>query len=191
MSSLTNTLETSPHPKDAQLAELRKQILENKHIDENVLVEQLLSAPIFVQSQRDSVVKQSKQLVAACREDKSNRSLLDSFLQEFGLSNSEGVALMCLAEALLRIPDTVTADRLIAEKIATGDWQSHSGNSDSIFVNSATWGMILTGKLIQLDTRITQHPGTWVKSLSSKLSEPIVRRAVMQAMRLMGTTLLV
>jgi len=186
MSSLTNTLETSPHPKDAQLAEQRKQILENKLIDENALVEQLLSAPIFVQSQRDSVVKQSKQLVAACREDKSNRSLLDSFLQEFGLSNSEGVALMCLAEALLRIPDTVTADRLIAEKIATGDWQSHSGNSDSIFVNSATWGMILTGKLIQLDTRITQHPGTWVKSLSSKLSEPIVRRAVMQAMRLMG-----
>lgn len=174
---------TSAHSK---LSQCRAHISQIKHAEEHAFVERLLSHMSLSELQRKSTLESAKAIVKACRADTRSQTLLDSFLQEFGLSNKEGVALMCLAEALLRVPDKTTADRLIAEKIVSGDWQSHSGNSDSVFVNSATWGMILTGKLIQLDDEITQQPGSWLKKLSSNLSEPIVRRAILQAMRIMG-----
>ena len=168
------------------LANYRAQISQAKHTEEHAFVAGLLQATPLTPQQRRATEKSARSLVSACRKDTRSKTLLDSFLQEFGLSNKEGIALMCLAEALLRVPDKTTADRLIAEKIATGNWQSHSGNSDSVFVNSATWGMILTGKLIRLDDEITQQTSSWLNKLSSKLSEPIVRRAILQAMRIMG-----
>ena len=168
------------------LAELRQQIAANKHAEEHAFVADLLNRPALVDEQRARVVQDASELVAACRKDTRSQTLLDSFLQEFGLSNKEGVALMCLAEALLRIPDSQTADRLIAEKIDSGNWSDHTGKSDSLFVNFATWGMILTGKLVQLDEEITEQPGSWVQNLTSSLSEPVVRRAMLQAMRIMG-----
>lgn len=168
------------------LAALRDQIASDKHRDEDQFVRELLGDIYLNNSQRRQLVEQAREIVAVCRDDTKSQTLLDSFLQEFGLSNKEGVALMCLAEALLRVPDKVTADRLIAEKISSGDWTSHSGHSQSMFVNGATWGMILTGKMIRLDPEITDQPGNWVKNLSSKVSEPVVRRAILQAMRIMG-----
>ena len=182
MKNIPDTSESS-----LSLSALRQTIRAHKHVNENDLIEQLLITPVLTKHERDSVLGSAKTLVAACRQDSHNHSLLDSFLQEFGLSNNEGVALMCLAEALLRVPDNLTADRLIAEKIAEGNWRSHSGKSDSLFVNSATWGMILTGQLVQLDERIVQQPDNWVRSLTSKLSEPVVRAAVKAAMRFMGS----
>ncbi len=83
--------------------------------------------------------------------DKNSSGTLDAFLLEFGLSNAEGVALMCLAEALLRVPDALTADRLIAEKIQAGNWNLHRGKSESLFVNASTWGLMLTGRVARLD----------------------------------------
>ena len=77
---------------------------------------------------------------------------MQGLIQEFSLSSQEGVALMCLAEALLRIPDTATRDALIRDKIGDGNWQSHSGQSPSVFVNAATWGLLLTGKLVATHT---------------------------------------
>src|SRR5439155_11936288 len=87
----------------------------------------------------------ARTLVAAVREKRTRASGVDALMHEFSLSSEEGVALMCLAEALLRIPDHQTADRLIADKISKGDWRKHLGESPSLFVNAATWGLLVTG----------------------------------------------
>ncbi|GHA11541.1 bifunctional protein PutA [Arenicella chitinivorans] len=178
----TRTYSSNP----SSLTELRTAITQTKHVDEDQFVSGLIAKPSLPGHEREALTAEAQTLVQACREDTRSQTLLDSFLQEFGLSNQEGVALMCLAEALLRVPDSTTADRLIAEKISSGDWRSHSGQSESVFVNAATWGMILTGKLVFLDEEITQQPGSWVKRLTANLSEPVVRRAIHQAMRIMG-----
>jgi len=110
--------------------------------------------------------------------------LVQGLIQEFALSSQEGVALMCLAEALLRIPDNATRDALIRDKIGDADWQSHIGQSPSVFVNAATWGLLLTGKLVA-----THNEGGLASALSRVLArggEPIVRRGVDMAMRLLG-----
>jgi RHH-type proline utilization regulon transcriptional repressor/proline dehydrogenase/delta 1-pyrroline-5-carboxylate dehydrogenase len=132
------------------------------------------------------VLAQARDLVARCREQSSEAGTLDAFLKEFGLSNPEGVALMCLAEALLRVPDGDTADRLIAEKINSGDWASHLGRSDSLFVNGSVWGLMLTGRLVTLDPEASGDTAGWMTRLVSRLGEPVVRTAVMQAMRILG-----
>ncbi len=110
--------------------------------------------------------------------------LVQGLLQEYALSSQEGVALMCLAEALLRIPDTATRDALIRDKIADGHWQAHAGRSASIFVNAATWGLLLTGKLVAThsETRLS----TTLTRLIGKGGEPLIRKGVDMAMRLMG-----
>jgi RHH-type proline utilization regulon transcriptional repressor/proline dehydrogenase/delta 1-pyrroline-5-carboxylate dehydrogenase len=93
---------------------------------------------------------------------------------------------MCLAEALLRVPDDHTADRLIAEKIHSGDWSAHKGRSESLFVNASVWGLMLTGRIIRPEASALDQPGVWVRKLVSKLGEGTVRRAVFQAMKIMG-----
>lgn len=165
---------------------LRNAIREETHADEHALVTQLVSQNTLANSSRERITEAAQTLVTDCRNDKHGKGTLDAFLQEFGLSNKEGVALMCLAEALLRIPDADTADRLIAEKVHSGDWGSHQGKSDSLFVNASTWGLMLTGKMLDLDPEITEKTQSWSKRLSNKLSEPVVRKAVFQAMRIMG-----
>ncbi|WP_312358301.1 trifunctional transcriptional regulator/proline dehydrogenase/L-glutamate gamma-semialdehyde dehydrogenase [Mixta calida] len=110
--------------------------------------------------------------------------MVQSLLQEFSLSSQEGVALMCLAEALLRIPDKPTRDALIRDKISNGNWQSHLGRSPSLFVNAATWGLLFTGRLVS-----THNEANLSRSLNriiSKSGEPLVRKGVDMAMRLMG-----
>src|ERR1700687_914697 len=88
-------------------------------------------------------------LVAAVREKGPAHGGIDAFLHEYALSSPEGVALMCLAETLLRIPDSDTVDRLIRDKIAAADWQSHLGHSGSVFVNASTWALMLTGRMLR------------------------------------------
>ena len=110
--------------------------------------------------------------------------LVQALLQEYALSSQEGVALMCLAEALLRIPDSETRDALIRDKIANGHWQSHTGNSPSIFVNAATWGLMLTGKLVA--THSERGLSGTLTRLIGKGGEPLIRKAVDMAMRMMG-----
>ncbi|MCV6605982.1 MAG: bifunctional proline dehydrogenase/L-glutamate gamma-semialdehyde dehydrogenase, partial [Porticoccaceae bacterium] len=123
----------------SSLSELRTQIRANTHADEATRVEALLAESRLTDSQRDHVVKIGRELVQGCRGDSDKAGTLDVFMQEFSLSSKEGVALMCLAESLLRVPDAETADDLIAEKILSGDWGEHSGKSDSLFVNASTW----------------------------------------------------
>ncbi|MGH8336489.1 MAG: proline dehydrogenase family protein, partial [Gammaproteobacteria bacterium] len=94
--------------------------------------------------------------------------------------------LMCLAEALLRIPDADTADKLIRDKIVTGNWSDHLGASPSTFVNASTWGLMLTGKIIKLDSRVEKNPATYMAALVARVGEPVIRKAFRQAMRIMG-----
>lgn len=126
-------------------------------------------------------------LASNLREQKAaggRSGMVQGLLQEFSLSSQEGVALMCLAEALLRIPDKPTRDALIRDKISHGNWQSHLGRSTSVFVNAATWGLLVTGKLVA-----THNEDSLSRSLNrliSKSGEPVVRKGVDMAMRLMG-----
>mgnify|MGYP000846907377 FL=1 len=110
--------------------------------------------------------------------------IVQGLLQEFALSSQEGVALMCLAEALLRIPDAATRDALIRDKIAHGQWQAHLGKSPSLFVNAATWGLLLTGKLVS--THSETGLGAALGRLTAKGGEPLIRKGVDMAMRMMG-----
>ncbi len=126
------------------------------------------------------------QLVSGARARSRERPLLDSFLQQFALSNEEGVALMCLAEGLLRIPDDETADRLIADKIASGNWAVHAGASHSTWVNASTWGLMLTGKLIEPPKQAREETSSWLQGLSRRISAPVLRSAFRQAMRIIG-----
>jgi RHH-type proline utilization regulon transcriptional repressor/proline dehydrogenase/delta 1-pyrroline-5-carboxylate dehydrogenase len=154
--------------------------------DENTVVQGLLDNFPFDTARRSSIAKKATAIVAQSRAMKEEQGSLDAFLAEFGLSNQEGVALMCLAEALLRVPDSETQDKLISEKILSGDWSSHKGQSDSLFVNTSTWALMLTGGVLDLDKSITKNPGQWVKSLVARTGEPVIRKAVNQAMKIMG-----
>ncbi|WP_371433096.1 bifunctional proline dehydrogenase/L-glutamate gamma-semialdehyde dehydrogenase PutA [Novosphingobium sp.] len=125
----------------------------------------------------------ARRLVEALRA-RPKGSGVDQLVQEFALSTQEGVALMCLAEALLRIPDDATRDALIRDKIAGGDWRAHIGGNRSLFVNAATWGLVVTGKLTaSVDDRNLSNALT---RLIARAGEPIIRRGVDLAMRMMG-----
>jgi RHH-type proline utilization regulon transcriptional repressor/proline dehydrogenase/delta 1-pyrroline-5-carboxylate dehydrogenase len=123
-------------------------------------------------------------LVSSVREKRTRASGVDALMHEFSLSSEEGVALMCLAEALLRIPDSETADRLIADKISRGDWKKHLGESPSLFVNAATWGLLITGKLVS--TNSEKNLGSALTRLIAKGGEPLIRKGVDMAMRMLG-----
>lgn len=138
-------------------------------------------------TERAAALESARALVRGARRRAEERPYLDAFLQEFGLSNQEGIALMCLAEALLRIPDEDTADRLIAEKMSIGDWAAHAGRSASLFVNASTWGLMLTGRLVELPTELRDgDAGNWVRRLTQRASEPLVREALRRAMQIIG-----
>jgi len=120
----------------------------------------------------------------ASKRQAGRHGIVQGLLQEYALSSHEGVALMCLAEALLRIPDAATRDALIRDKIARGQWRTHLGNSPSLFVNAATWGLLLTGKLVA--THSDSSLSAQVTRLIARGGEPLIRRGVDMAMRMMG-----
>ncbi len=169
------------------LSELRASIRKTTSADEKVVLDSLLAANSLSLEQRERLREHSIELVQQCRSKSHKAGTLDAFLQEFGLSNKEGIALMCLAEALLRVPDDETADRLIAEKIQSGDWGAHKGKSRSRFVNASVWGLMLTGRVVRLDEDIVEQTSSWMRRLINSLGEPVVRQAVLQAMRIMGS----
>jgi RHH-type transcriptional regulator, proline utilization regulon repressor / proline dehydrogenase / delta 1-pyrroline-5-carboxylate dehydrogenase len=153
---------------------------------EDQAVKRLLHELEITGGARHRAVSLGIALVQGARARRDERPFLDAFLQEFGLSNHEGIALMCIAEALLRIPDDATADRLIAEQLATGDWSAHAGKSESLFVNASTWGLMLTGGMLELDPAIKNDATGWFRKLTRKAGEPLVRLAVRRAMKIIG-----
>jgi RHH-type proline utilization regulon transcriptional repressor/proline dehydrogenase/delta 1-pyrroline-5-carboxylate dehydrogenase len=157
-----------------------------KFIDERAAVAAALASQPLGAEDRLAVREEAEALVRAARRGARRQGVVESFLQEFSLSTREGLALMCLAEALLRTPDEDTRDRLIAEKIASADWASHAGRSDSLLVNASTWSLMLTGRLIDPDEQAGADLPGFVRRLAGRLGEPVIRRAVGAAVRIMG-----
>jgi RHH-type proline utilization regulon transcriptional repressor/proline dehydrogenase/delta 1-pyrroline-5-carboxylate dehydrogenase len=164
---------------------LRAAILAAYREDETVVVERLLAAAEFTPQALDRVAERARGLVVEVRRQRLGKGGLDAFLHEYALSSKEGIVLMCLAEALLRIPDADTVDRLIRDKLGPADWSQHLGQSDSLFVNASTWALMLTGRLFRSDGEERDLAGV-LKRLVARSGEPVVRQAVTAAMRILG-----
>ncbi len=154
--------------------------------DEEQIVAGLADRARFDPARQQRIAARATSLVNGVRESQQERSGLDAFLQQYDLSSQEGVILMCLAEALLRIPDDATADKLIADKIKRGDWAAHVGEAQSLFVNASTWGLMLTGRIVRPDDDDVHDPRNFVARVAGRLGEPVLRAAFRQAMRIMG-----
>jgi RHH-type proline utilization regulon transcriptional repressor/proline dehydrogenase/delta 1-pyrroline-5-carboxylate dehydrogenase len=166
----------------SMLENIRAEIRANTLSDEAEALHRLVGLAGLSAEQRAAISSRAIDLVRTVRE-RSDVQMLEVFLSEYGLSTREGVALMCLAEALLRVPDTQTMDDLIHDKIAPHDWSSHSGGSSSVFVNASTWALMLTGSV--LDDSDDGIEGT-LRAMIRRLGEPVIRTAVAAAMREMG-----
>ncbi|TKF05403.1 bifunctional proline dehydrogenase/L-glutamate gamma-semialdehyde dehydrogenase PutA [Vibrio kanaloae] len=154
-------------------------------VDETQWLEQLLPLATPSESEKKQIADKTTSLIESIRADKTSIQMIDALLLEYSLDTQEGILLMCLAEALMRIPDSATADALIRDKLSVADWKSHLKNSDSVFVNASTWGLMLTGKVVGLSSN-EQSAGQAVNRLVNKLSEPVIRKAMHQAMKVMG-----
>jgi RHH-type proline utilization regulon transcriptional repressor/proline dehydrogenase/delta 1-pyrroline-5-carboxylate dehydrogenase len=151
---------------------------------ESDAVQTILEGARLSDSQQQAIRQRAEILVKQVRDTRLNQGGLDAFLLQYDLSSEEGIALMCLAEALLRIPDKGTIDKLIADKIGSAHFDKHLGQSRSLFVNSATWALMLTGRILETDNHQT-FTGT-LKRFLARTSEPLIRQAVTQAMCILG-----
>jgi len=152
--------------------------------DESECVQALLPMAHPAPGQAPHIFARARRLASAMRLGRARTGGVDALMHEFSLSTEEGVALMCLAEALLRVPDAGTVDRLIEDRVTGRDWASHLGHSPSLFVNAATWGLLFSGRVLQ-----PRAESDWQHTLASVLArggEPLVRRAMVQAVRLLG-----
>ncbi|MBW4708444.1 bifunctional proline dehydrogenase/L-glutamate gamma-semialdehyde dehydrogenase PutA [Roseobacter sp. YSTF-M11] len=161
---------------------LRHQIDSGTYVDQDVVLSDLIRTADLSDKSRAAISKSAAQLVRDIR-DTSAPGLMEVFLAEYGLSTDEGVALMCLAEALLRVPDADTIDALIEDKIAPSDWGRHLGHSTSSLVNASTWALMLTGRVLD-----DEQPGPvrHLRAAIKRLGEPVIRTAVSRAMKEMG-----
>jgi len=163
---------------------LRAAIGEAHRRQEPEAVAAILAAAEISAAARERIARTAGHLVTSIRRKGLATGGIEAFIQEYALSSREGVALMCLAEALLRIPDTGTIDRLIRDRLAPADWESHLGHSGSIFVNASTWALMLTGRLLSDDD--DQDLAGAVHRFATRSAEPVVRQAVLAAMRILG-----
>jgi len=165
------------------LDKIRKKIRQYHLIDERSLVPELINLINLNNTEKKEIMICASELVDALRLDK-NPGIMEVFLAEYGLSNDEGISLMCLAEALLRVPDTTTIDSLIKDKLTNRGWVEHIGNSESTLVNASTWALLLTGKVL----KNTKEPNVYnnIHLLIKKFGEPFIRKAVRAAMKEMG-----
>ena len=157
-----------------------------KFEDESKRIAEMLANPALDATERRAAAAAARDIVLKARAETKRSGVMESFLEEFGLSNPEGLALMCLAEALLRVPDAETADALIAEKISSGEWSDHNGKSDSLLVNASTWGLMLTGRIVHPPEDAEKNPAGFISRMVRQAGEPVIRAAMMQAMRIMG-----
>ncbi len=164
---------------------LRAAIRDNYRRDEAQILEELMVRARFSDSERARIAGRARPLVQAVREKRSESGGIDAFLSTYDLSSREGIVLMCLAEALLRIPDAQTADLLIKDKLGGAAWDQRLGTSHSLFVNASTWALMLTGRFVNLDNADRDLAGTF-KRLLARTGEPVIRQALLAAMRILG-----
>ena len=155
--------------------------------DEHARVGALLDEADLALGSGERIVAEATGLIETIRARQESGAGVNALLTEYSLSSREGVVLMCLAEALLRVPDNLTADRLIRDKIGSGDWRSHVGESPSLFVNASAWGLLLTGKVIELRSGDAESAWTMLRRTVGRAGEPAIRAAMRLAMRIMGT----
>lgn len=164
---------------------LRAQINQAYRIDELSIISQLIEEAALSGQQLDGAREFATSLVKQVRYERKKSTGIDSFLTEYSLSSEEGIALMCLAEALLRVPDNPTINSLIKDKLTAADWKAHRGQSQSFFVNATTWALMLTGKVLtpeKADSVLSKA----VLTVLNRSGEGVVRKAVDKAMRIMS-----
>jgi RHH-type proline utilization regulon transcriptional repressor/proline dehydrogenase/delta 1-pyrroline-5-carboxylate dehydrogenase len=168
------------------LPPLRQHIDEAWLRDESEAIANLLKAARLPADQSRHVQNEAAELVRRVRDKQDGRSAIAAFMQEYDLSSHEGILLMCIAEALQRIPDAETADRLIRDKLVDADWEQHLGDSKSVLVNFATWSLMLTGKMESPPDHVRGDFAGALKRLVDRAGEPVVRKATREAMRIMA-----
>jgi RHH-type proline utilization regulon transcriptional repressor/proline dehydrogenase/delta 1-pyrroline-5-carboxylate dehydrogenase len=157
---------------------------DSKFISESKLLPELIQDTNFLNN--SEISENAEKIINACRQNKKERTKLDAFLSEYGLDNQEGVALMCLAESILRIPDSKTRDLIISERLSEGRWIEHLNKADSLFVNASTWGLLLAGKVVKTPLEWSQNPNKFLRSIVSKSGEFPIRNAVIAAMHILS-----
>src|SRR5690606_14149910 len=164
----------------------RAAITDSWILDEASHVRALLAQAALPDAARAAAQDTAADLVRRVRARARDQGVVEAFMRQYDLGSEEGVLLMCVAEALLRIPDQDTADKLIRDKLGDANWKRHLGQSDSVLVNASTWGLMLTGRLVDLadDTRRDVHGA--FQRLVGRAGEPVIRLAVRQAMKIMG-----
>lgn len=154
--------------------------------DEDAVVAELLDEATCSAEEQAKVDSTAARLVSAVRSSRAGKGGVDAFMHEYDLSTREGLTLMCLAEALLRIPDASTADALIRDRLCGTDWDKHLGSSRSMFVNAATIGLMLTGRVLEASDLPGAGDAGILRRLTARLGEPVIRQALRQAMKIMG-----
>jgi len=165
---------------------IRQKIREFYRIDENVAIDHILPEAEVNVSARSRAWERARQMVLKIRQDQEGSGAIDALLNEYSLSSEEGVVLMCLAEALLRVPDKHTQDALIRDKISQGQWSSHLGSSDSLFVNASSWGLLITGSMVGYNDKRSNDKFGLLKKTIGRLGEPVIRKSMNFAMKIMG-----
>ncbi|MBV8118648.1 MAG: proline dehydrogenase family protein, partial [Alphaproteobacteria bacterium] len=164
---------------------LRAALRDHLHLDETAADAAILAGAEIAPEARDRIAETARRLVVAVRRERRGKGGIDAFLHEYALSSQEGVALLCLAEALLRIPDPETVDRLIRDKLGEADWSRHLGHSQSVFVNASTWALMLTGRLLRVEPAAHDLRAA-LQRFAIRSGEPVVRQAVTAAMHILA-----
>lgn len=154
--------------------------------DEDVLAAEILEQARLPDDTRERIHTTARELVKAVRANRRHRSSIDAFMHTYDLSTEEGLVLMCLAEALLRVPDKATADRLIRDKLSGTHWEKYLGSSRSIFVNASTLGLMMTGRILGAANLPDDAPRGPLHGMVARMGEPVIREALRKAIRVMG-----
>ncbi|MDO6711332.1 bifunctional proline dehydrogenase/L-glutamate gamma-semialdehyde dehydrogenase PutA [Aliiglaciecola sp. 2_MG-2023] len=165
---------------------IRQKIRDFYRIDENLAVDHILPDAEVSVGARSRAWERARKMVLRIRREQEGHGGVDALLNEYSLSTAEGVVLMCLAEALLRVPDKKSQDALIRDKLSKGAWSSHLGTSDSIFVNASSWGLLLTGNMVSYTDHRKRNSIGLLKKTLGKMGEPVIRKAMNIAMKVMG-----
>jgi len=165
---------------------LRRAITDAWILDEASHVQALMAQARQPDADRAAIHATAADLVRRVRVRATKQGVVEAFMRQYDLGSEEGVLMMCVAEALLRIPDQATADALIRDKLGDANWKRHLGQSDSLLVNASTWGLLLTGKLVNLADDTQRDAYGAFSRMIGKFGEPVIRSAVRQAMKIMG-----
>lgn len=170
----------------AQISAIRHKIREFYRINESQALEYILPEAEVSMRARSRAWERARTMVLRIRDEQEGHGGVDALLNEFSLSTEEGIVLMCLAEALLRVPDKSTQDELIRDKLSKGQWSSHLGNSESIFVNASAWGLMFTGNMVNYANERKSAQFGLLKKTLGRMGEPVIRKAMNIAMKIMG-----